>query len=79
MLRREAEKRILLLWLLALLVGKEYQIDNFLVELPCRGVVEFEVAERNLVAARVVHGKGNIADRRSAIVLRIVPHVCLNV
>ena len=62
MLCRETEKSILLLWLLAFFVGKEYQIDNFVVELPCGGEVKFEVAASNLVFACMVHGKGDITN-----------------
>lgn len=68
-LGRETEQPGLRVFFLALGVGVEYQIDNFLVQPPRRGEVEFEIAARHFVAAGVVHSKGNLAYRGAAVVL----------
>ena len=67
---RETEHGFFRVFLLALGVGKENQVHNFLVQSPCRGEVDFEIASCYLMTARMVHAKCYFANGCSTIVLR---------
>lgn len=67
---RETEQAVFRVFLFALGGRVENQVDNSLVQSPCRREVEFEITSRHLMAACMVHGKGHFANGRAAVVLR---------